>query len=269
MALTSTAADALQAAGFVGVWDTDVRAGRSVLDSGAASLMAGDPGLAGTPLPLDAALGRIHPADRDWVFGRIRHVRHTGGPVSLEFRVVTGTGETRWILNRGCLSPDSDGRLHGRGAYIDVTDLHRHGIRAAVVTGSTNGATSGATNGTMSGGGERGGPERRGRPRHPDPRGAGAPRRPLSAVGLGDAAPRDRPRAGAARPLTGLPAQVRQGWAGSSVRPMALAPASATVWSFSTVEPLTPMAPDITPSASTIGIPPGKVISPSFECSIP
>lgn len=151
MALTSTAADALQAAGFVGVWDTDVRAGRSVLDSGAASLMAGDPGLAGTPLPLDAALGRIHPADRDWVFGRIRHVRHTGGPVSLEFRVVTGTGETRWILNRGCLSPDSDGRLHGRGAYIDVTDLHRHGIRAAVVTGSTNGATSGATNGTMSG----------------------------------------------------------------------------------------------------------------------
>lgn len=50
---------------------------------------------------------------------------------------------------------------------------------------------------------------------------------------------------------------------------MALAPASATVWSFSTVEPLTPMAPDITPSASTIGIPPGKVISPSLECSIP
>ena len=35
------------------------------------------------------------------------------------------------------------------------------------------------------------------------------------------------------------------------------------------VAPLPPMAPDITPSASTIGIPPGKVISPSLECSIP
>ncbi|MEE7449952.1 diguanylate cyclase [Methylobacterium radiotolerans] len=155
MALASTAASALQAAGFVGTWDTDVRAGRSVLDSGAASLMAGDPGLAGTPLPLDAALGRIHPADRDWVFGRIHRVRRTGGPVSLEFRVVTGTGETRWILNRGCVTPASDGVLHGRGAYIDVTDLHRHATRAAAIDGASNGARNGATdeamNGTMNG----------------------------------------------------------------------------------------------------------------------
>ncbi|WCS24091.1 PAS domain-containing protein [Methylobacterium sp. NMS14P] len=151
MVLASAAASALQAAGFIGIWDTDVRAGRSVLDSGAASLMAGDPGLAGTPLPLDAALGRIHPADRDWVFGRIRHVRQTGGPVSLEFRVVTGTGETRWILNRGCLTPDADGLLHGRGAYIDVTDLHRHGIQAAEVNGATNGATNGAPDGAANG----------------------------------------------------------------------------------------------------------------------
>ncbi|MEE7505025.1 PAS domain-containing protein [Methylobacterium mesophilicum] len=144
MVLASTAASALQAAGFVGIWDTDVRAGRSVLDTGAASLMAGDPGLAGTPLPLDAALGRIHPADRDWVFGRIRHVRQTGGPVSLEFRVVTGTGETRWILNRGCLTADPDGLLHGRGAYIDVTDLHRHGIQTGVMEGEVGGAAGGA-----------------------------------------------------------------------------------------------------------------------------
>jgi hypothetical protein len=139
MVLASTAASALQAAGFVGTWDTDVRAGRSVLDAGAASLMAGDPGLAGTPLPLDAALGRIHPADRDWVFGRIRHVRQTGGLVSLEFRIVTGTGETRWILNRGSLTPDADGTLRGRGAYIDVTDLHRDALQAAEGNGAAHG----------------------------------------------------------------------------------------------------------------------------------
>ncbi|WP_457107890.1 PAS domain-containing protein [Methylobacterium sp. P5_C11] len=131
MVLASTAASALQAAGFVGTWDTDVPAGRSVLDAGAAALLAGDPRLAGIPLPLDAALVRLHPADRDWVFGRIRHVRRTGGPVSLEFRIVTGAGETRWILNRGCLMPDAAGTLRGRGAYIDVTDLH---LRATPVS---------------------------------------------------------------------------------------------------------------------------------------
>ena len=114
MLLASTAAPALQAAGFVGTWDTDVPAGRSVLDDGAARMLAGDLSLAGRPLPLDVALGRVHPEDRDWVFGKIRRVRQEGGPVSLEFRVVTGTGET----------------LRGRGAYIDITDLHS---RAAAV----------------------------------------------------------------------------------------------------------------------------------------
>ncbi|MBE7245855.1 MAG: PAS domain-containing protein [Actinomycetospora chiangmaiensis] len=119
---TSTAA--LRAAGFIGTWDTDVAAGRSVLDAGAAGMLAGDAGLAGTPLALDVALGRIHPEDRDWVFGRIRHLRRTGGPVSLEFRILLKTGETRWILNRGRLAPDATGTLWGCGAYLDITDLH-------------------------------------------------------------------------------------------------------------------------------------------------
>lgn len=124
MALALTADPALRAAGFVGIWDTDVPAGRSVLDAGAASLLAGDADLAGQRLPLDIALGRIHPEDRRWVFGKIGRVRQTGGPVSLEFRVLAVTGETRWILNRGCLTRDASGSLRGRGAYIDVTDLH-------------------------------------------------------------------------------------------------------------------------------------------------
>ncbi|SFL71279.1 PAS domain-containing protein [Methylobacterium pseudosasicola] len=124
MALASTAASALEDAGFVGTWDTDVLAGRSVLDAGAAALLSGDSSLAGKPLPLDVALGRVHPEDRGWVFDRIRAVRRTGGPVSLEFRVLSETGHVRWILNRGRLAPDSLGSLRGRGAYIDVTDLY-------------------------------------------------------------------------------------------------------------------------------------------------
>ncbi|MEL6061765.1 MULTISPECIES: PAS domain-containing protein [unclassified Methylobacterium] len=125
MLLASTAAPALQAAGFIGTWDTDVPAGRSVLDLGAASVLAGNPGLVGKPLPLDVALGRIHPEDRERVFGTIQALHAVGGPVAIEFRILTGTGETRWILDQGLLAPDEAGRLHGCGAYIDITELYR------------------------------------------------------------------------------------------------------------------------------------------------
>ncbi|AYO84459.1 PAS domain-containing protein [Methylobacterium brachiatum] len=132
MALASTATSALHDAGFVGTWDTDVLAGRSVLDAGAATLLSGNPSFAGKPLPLDVALGRIHPEDRGWVFDRIRKVRRTGGLVSLEFRVLSATGEVRWILNRGRLAPDTGGALRGRGAYIDVTDLYPSSVPAGL-----------------------------------------------------------------------------------------------------------------------------------------
>lgn len=117
---------ALKAAGIIGTWNTDVPAALSILDEGAAQLLAGNVELAGRPVPLEAALGRIHPDDRDGVFGRIRRVRRTGGSTSTEFRIVTETGEVRRILNRGYLSPDANGVMRGRGAYIDTTDSH-HG----------------------------------------------------------------------------------------------------------------------------------------------
>ena len=124
MLLASTPAATLQAAGFIGTWETVVAAGRSVLDLGAASVLAGNPGLVGKPVPLDVALGRIHPGDRDRVFDAIQDLRQTGGPVALEFRILTGTGETRWILDQGLVAPDATGRLQGCGAYIDITAWH-------------------------------------------------------------------------------------------------------------------------------------------------
>lgn len=116
---------ALRAAGLIGTWGTNVAAGRSVLDEGAAALLAGNAALAGQPLPLEAALARTHPDDRDWVFERIRRVRQTGGPFSAEFRILTETNEVRWVLNRGTLTRDGAGAMQGRGAYIDTTDTHR------------------------------------------------------------------------------------------------------------------------------------------------
>lgn len=116
---------ALRAAGLIGTWETNVAVGRSVLDAGAAALLAGNAALAGQPLPLEAALARIHPDDRNWVFERIRRVRQTGGPFSAEFRILTDMNEVRWVLNRGALTPDKTGAIQGCGAYIDTTDAHR------------------------------------------------------------------------------------------------------------------------------------------------
>lgn len=116
---------ALKAAGFVGTWKTNVFAGRTILDEGAAELLAGNASLAGQPIPLEAALGATHPDDRAWLFERVRRVRQTGGPFSAEFRVVSAAGGVRWVLNRGVLKLDSTGAMHGLGAYIDTTDSHR------------------------------------------------------------------------------------------------------------------------------------------------
>ncbi|KQP79271.1 diguanylate cyclase [Methylobacterium sp. Leaf113] len=118
------AAPALRAAGLVGVWNTDVVAGKSILDAGAAALLAGNIGLAGRPIPLEVALGATHPDDKAWLFARIRRVRQMGGVFSAEFRVVTATGDVRWVLNRGTLAPDTSGAMKGLGAYIDTTDSH-------------------------------------------------------------------------------------------------------------------------------------------------
>jgi len=121
---SSTISPALLAAGFVGTWATDVPAALSVLDEGAARLLAGDAGLAGRRLPLEVALRRTHPEDREWLFERIHRVRLTGGPVSAEFRVLTEQNDVRWVLNRGSLVPDEAGVMRGCGMYIDTTDNH-------------------------------------------------------------------------------------------------------------------------------------------------
>ena len=119
--VTPSLASALSAFGFVGVWETNVAAGRTVLDAGASGVMAGDASLAGKPLTMDEALARIHPEDRSWVFDQIKRVRRTGGTFAAEFRIFTAAGDIRWIRNRGHLLPTANG-MHGYGAYVDITD---------------------------------------------------------------------------------------------------------------------------------------------------
>lgn len=114
---------ALQASGVVGTWEWIVTYDRVVLDEGAAAVIAGDPDLANRELTLAQAKARLHADDRDWVFEHLRQLGRRGGLLVAEYRVVTPTGQERWILDRGRVEPDpATGLLRGHGILIDITE---------------------------------------------------------------------------------------------------------------------------------------------------
>ena len=115
---------ALSAAGFVGTWDWSVTTGDVVLDPGSAKVVAGDATLAGQVIDLDTALARIHADDRVWVLPKILDMAQTCGSILAEYRVQAPDGSVRWLLDRGRVSKQPDGTVHGRGIWLDVTEIH-------------------------------------------------------------------------------------------------------------------------------------------------
>ncbi|MEE7447067.1 diguanylate cyclase [Methylobacterium radiotolerans] len=113
---------ALDASGIVGTWSWSPRAEGWTLDAGAADLLAGDPGLAGRPLPLAVAKACVHPEDRPAVVRQFKAVRERGGLFTAEYRTLSPTGQIRRILERGRIPPGASSRRLGHGVIIDVTD---------------------------------------------------------------------------------------------------------------------------------------------------
>ena len=116
---------ALNAAGFVGTWDWSVTTGQVILDPGSAEIVAGDPTLAGQISDLDTALARIHVDDRVWLLPKIQNMAQTCGTILVEYRVQAPDGSVRWLLDRGRVSRQPDGTVHGRGIWLDVTEIHQ------------------------------------------------------------------------------------------------------------------------------------------------
>ena len=92
---------ALDASGIIGTWSWSPRAERCVLDAGAAEVLAGDPGLAGRPLPLSVAKACVHPEDRPAVVRQFKALRERGGLFVAEYRTLSPSGQVRRILDRG------------------------------------------------------------------------------------------------------------------------------------------------------------------------
>jgi PAS domain S-box-containing protein len=65
----------------------------------------------------------IHPDDRDRVLAAVGDATYDR-PWVIEYRIVRGDGEVRWVLDRGQLVPGPGGRRWMDGAIFDVTERH-------------------------------------------------------------------------------------------------------------------------------------------------
>ena len=63
----------------------------------------------------------VHPDDRERVLAAVGEATYDR-PWVIEYRIVRGDGEVRWVLDRGQLVPGSGGRRWMDGAIFDVTD---------------------------------------------------------------------------------------------------------------------------------------------------
>ena len=108
----------------VGVWYWDVQQNRMIGDRNFLRLFGIDH--EGRGLPLEKYISQIHDDDRDRVVKAVEDVLAKGGPYSEEYRVILAGGGERWILARGRVEIDEDGRPTAfPGVAMDITERKR------------------------------------------------------------------------------------------------------------------------------------------------
>lgn len=111
-------ADALDAAGVIGVWRYDLWTDRLRLDPALAARLGIDPDQAARGVPLAALLAGSHPEDRARIENALDAAGEQGGPFAVEFR--TRSGAQRLGL-RGRIAHDATGQpARGRGIALDL-----------------------------------------------------------------------------------------------------------------------------------------------------
>lgn len=108
----------------LGTWTLDLQTGRLVVSHAFKQIL----GLrAGLPLTREHLVAAVHPHDRDKALAAMDVSSSEQKDHDTEFRVVTPSGETRWVLMRGRSHLDAEDRPLGiAGVVLDVTDRRRH-----------------------------------------------------------------------------------------------------------------------------------------------
>ncbi|MEA5112433.1 MAG: PAS domain S-box protein [Geobacteraceae bacterium] len=106
-----------------GLWDWDIATNEGYFSPGYYRMLGYEP--AEFPMNEESWLELVHPDDRDGAFQKNRDcIENRIGSFETEFRMMTKTGEWKWILGRGtAVSRDGSGRaLRMVGTHADITD---------------------------------------------------------------------------------------------------------------------------------------------------
>ncbi|KQU18061.1 hypothetical protein ASG63_23720 [Methylobacterium sp. Leaf94] len=113
---------ALDSSDLIGRWEYDVSNDRVYADALVALVFNIDPAAAAAGASLDAFTTGVHPDDRKRFVREIKRSAETGLPCTFEYRVCSADGVVRWVLDRGRITLDEEGRpLHGSGVLLDIT----------------------------------------------------------------------------------------------------------------------------------------------------
>lgn len=97
-------------------------------------------------IPVNTLLGdasvwirSIHPEDRDRIMEEFAEIRRQAKPFAMEYRIIRGDGEVRWIWDRGFPYRDSSGNVTAyMGAGQDITQRKKHEIALSRLESSRN-----------------------------------------------------------------------------------------------------------------------------------
>jgi PAS domain S-box-containing protein len=119
----------------LGFWEWDVAAGRVIWSERNKALFGLEPD---AEVTLQRYLELVHPEDLDGVRDAFQDARDKpdGGDYSLEHRVVTPAGDTRWIMTNARVATDGDGAAHlVVGTSLDITARKASEERRALLMG--------------------------------------------------------------------------------------------------------------------------------------
>jgi putative addiction module CopG family antidote len=119
-----------QEAAALGIFDWDVQAQAAQWSPEMYRLHGIDPATAPDRL-VQSWIERLHPEDRPGAEAAMRQALESHLPLQIEFRVVPPDGEARYVLARGLVKRDAEGRpTRMVGVNIDISDLRRAEAKA-------------------------------------------------------------------------------------------------------------------------------------------
>lgn len=117
---------ALNASIGIGTWEWSIETGRITGDRRFAKLFGIEPERVAAGGGFESVLTYIHADDRAMVLAEVQQALSGGTPLMVEFRVVRGDGDVRWLLTQGnCIFDDRGRPIRFPGVSFDITNRKR------------------------------------------------------------------------------------------------------------------------------------------------